>query len=286
MHPSNSFSKRTRNSSRAGGTVQHLVLLATLCLLAGCSAFDDKLRMIPTASIDPSRVLGTNIANYNSTNLPDDIMLYNVDCDGSFQQVSGIGALKPDLYVTIDVSPIVNMALKGNIKKETRNNIVGFMLYLSDRNADIWEGRVYARYKARKAAVGGLSDLASVGAGASALIVPPVAAGLSAASLIISPISDDIDTTFYSGDTVETMLKAVAASRHTYKNTIRNSCTNEIAQYDMFAALDQLRHYDSLVSFRKGLAYAAQLADEQTAKAENAETSNHSTSTPPTTGGQ
>jgi hypothetical protein len=270
MAPPLHFPRRPWASARAGATVQQLLLIAVVSVvLAGCRTIDNDLRMPATSSIDSSAVLGTNIANYNDTNLPYNIRLYNIDPDGSFKVVSGIDALNPDLYVTVDVAPIVNQAVAGQIDKNTRNNLVGFMLYLSDRNTDIWESRVYARYKTRKALVGGLRDLANVGAGASALIIPPVAVGLSAASLIVSPISDDIDTTLYSGDTVETMIKAIAASRHTYKNTIRMHFTNEVAQYDMFFALDQLRHYDSLVSFRKGLAYAASLADKQTTEQDN-----------------
>jgi hypothetical protein len=113
-----------------------------------------------------------------------------------------------------------------------------------------------------------MRDLATAGAGASSLIIPPVAAGLSAFNLFVGTFSDQLDTTLYSKETVETMLKAITASRRTFKNTIRSHFGDPVDKYDMFYALDQVRHYDSLVSFRKGLAYVTALADTQTQKAD------------------
>jgi hypothetical protein len=224
--------------------------------------------MTPTTSIDASRVPGT--PDPPATNLPRGIVLYNIEPNGSICRVSGLSALKPDLFVTVDISTILNSALAGKIDTPARNDITGFLIYLSDRNADIWENRVFAHYKLRTGIIGGTRDLATAGAGASSLIIPPVAAGLSAFNLLVGSISDQLDTTLYSKETVETLIKAITASRRAYKNTIRGHLKNDnMGAYDMFYALDEVRHYDSLVSFRKGLDYVGNLADEATKQADS-----------------
>lgn len=256
-----------------------MVLLAILCALAGCTAVDSDIRMSPTTSIDASHVQGAN--TLSTTNLPGGIVLYDVEPDGSVKQVTGLEALKPDLYVTVDVSPIVNAALVGSINKDARNRLTSFLIYLSDRNADIWESRVFAKYKLRTGIIGGTRDLATAGAGASSLIVPPVAAGLSAFNLFVGSFSDQLDTTLYSKETVETLLKAITASRKTFKNTMKSHYLDATTNYDMFNALDQLRHYDSLVSFRKGLAYVNSLTDQTSQAADAVANSTNVPSKPP-----
>ena len=239
-----------------------LALLPIVASLAGC-AVDNDIRMTPTTSITASQ-----IANSKPVAPGDDIVLYNVSPNGTLTRAADISALNPDLYVTVDVSGLLNEAMNAPLTTEKRNDKVSLLIYLSDRNADVWESRVYARYKLRTGVIGTTRDLATAGAGASSLIVPPVAAGLSAFNLFVGAVSDQVDTTLYSKDTVEALLKAISAARKNFKNKIRAHFDDAYDKYDMFYALDQLRYYDTLVSFRKGIDYASSLADQSAQQAD------------------
>jgi hypothetical protein len=208
----------------------------------------------------------------NSGELPlDGMVIYAVDFDGktihSVPENEGLGS---ELFLTVDISQVLKSGL-GSISVSDERKIISFLLYVSDHNATLWMTRVYALNKARHGLVGGLQDLTTAGSGLSSFVSPASSASLGAASLLIGGASNEIDKYAYDGDTVEVLFKGIEAARAVqYKaivDKLGQSDDTLAKQYDIYTALSDVKEYDSLVSFRKGLEYLASIADATTTQA-------------------
>jgi len=263
--------------SPAHSSIQQVILILGVCVLVGCASVDNALRVPPSSCVRTDHFDGlTNgssgvTADMTNVNGPSaGLVLYAVQEDGrpildshGKATILDAGSLSDQLYVTADVSYVLKNALTsvdGTATEARKERTIRFLIYLSDHNSEVWMNRTFALNKFRKGTVGGIRDLATAGAGASALISPPAAVVLSALNLYGGTVSDQIDTVLYSGDSIETLFKGINASRSQEKAYILSRVTD--TNYDMFSALSDVRFYDSLVSFRKGLAYLSLLADK------------------------
>jgi hypothetical protein len=251
-------------------SVLRTISIVTTCLyLAGCSAVDNVMRAQPSTGF--SSALVKNPAVSGSGTLPLNMVVYAISFDGkTINPVPEEEGLGSELFLTVDISGVIKGGL-NSITVGDERKIINFLLYVSDHNATLWMTRIYALNKARHGLAGGLKDLTTAGSGLSAFLSPPAAASLGAASLLIGGGSDEIDKYIYSGDTIEVLFKGIEAARAVQLKAITDKLAANTGSgandYDIFTALTDVKEYDSLVSFRKGLEYLASIADATTAKA-------------------
>ncbi len=262
---------------RCSGFISVLIVILAVAWLAGCAAVDNVTRVQPSTGISSHLVKNPEIKSNDpeikgsgTLVLQDDpklfLVVYAIDENGkTVHPVPESEGLGSELYLTVDVSQILRAGL-GNVKSEDEKRIIHFLLYVSNHNATLWMTRIYALNKARHGLVGGLKDLTTGGAGLSAFLSPPAAASLGVASLIIGGASNEIDTYVYEGKTIEVLFKGIEAARAVQYKLIIDKLNSD-KSYDIYTALADVKQYDSLVSFRKGLEYLAVLADAKTAEA-------------------
>ena len=270
------------------------VLIGWTILVSGCAAVDNITRTQPSTGF--SSALVEDPQKPGNRTLAFGIVLYSIEFNGktvhSVPENEGLGS---ELFLTADVSSVLKQGLTSSaITGDDERKLIRFLIYVSDHNATIWMNRVYALNKARHGLVNGLKDLTASGSGLAAFLSPPASASLGAASLLIGTASNEIDEYAYSGKTVETLLKGIQASRAVQYKVIQDQLNqSDLSKYDIYTALDDVKLYDSLISFRKGLEYLAQLADATSNSAKTADsqppsgqTPNASTTSGQPTGGQ
>jgi hypothetical protein len=163
-------------------------------------------------------------------------------------------------------------------------------LYRADFNFDTYASRLRTFDRCDASASDTLGMISSATIGSTALVAPPVAAGLAAAKLLAQGKTTDIQKDFLNGDTVDVMQKAMQANRATMEGSInaklfvndgKTSATNAPSatspgtsgpalykSYTMFDVLDDIRKLNEASSIYGTLQNIPHTADSQTQAAE------------------
>ena len=296
-------------------TTSHLTLIAAgSAFLFGCAAIDSDVK-VPSGAYDShllfrpwDNIPSTNFTATAQTNSTPQtyadklnwvMPLMEVD-DSRFLHPKGISVKdsaakdKPPLFLAYDTSKIeaglfeVIFAYDGPLNSPTggeearaRNDLVKRILYRSDCNFDAYASRLRTFEKSDALASDTLDEISTATIGTTALVAPPVAAGLAAGKLLAQGTTKNIEKDFFSGQTADVLLKAMAANRELMKTKIEGklyvSATNAppggaiapYRTYSMFDVLGDVRSLNEASSVYGTLETISQTADNQTQAAQN-----------------
>jgi hypothetical protein len=197
------------------------------------------------------------------------------------------GKDKPPLFLAYDTSrieqgqfdvlfPNDDTTNAGAATARARNELVGRIIYRSNCNFDTYASRLRTFDRGNSLAQDTLDLISTATIGGTALLSPPVAAGLAAGKTVAIGTTQNIQKDLFSGQTVDVMLKAMAANRDEIITTIDGKLytTNAPAaspygSYTMYDVLEDVRTLNEASSVYGTLEAIAgsSSAKSQTAKA-------------------
>jgi hypothetical protein len=250
--------------------------LALSGALTSCAPVENALRAQPSAFI------GTGFATDNTSGaglirtelFGGNVHVFCVEDDGDTQALVPLNegdAFNPSMFVTVDISQLLKTlsdAKSGSVTitesatdlSKRRDDIVKFLIYISDHNCNLYLNRIFALNKTRHAIVGLGKNMVTAGTAGTAFISPPIAAGLGLFNLLGGALSDQIDQNFYSSDTFEALEAVISSTRLAQKKVILDALsanpvddTTGKSKYAIMDALNDIQAYDAMASFRGAL---------------------------------
>jgi hypothetical protein len=294
-------------------TAQNLFLisLGSICIY-GCAAVDSDVK-VPSGAYDSHLLFDTNYCtpdtNLVVTSDPTSaaavlyarrlnwiLPLVEID-DSRFIHPQGSQVKDRDskdkspLYLAYDTSRIErgqfevifptdgpSTNIVGGDQARARNDLAARIIYRSDCNFDTFTSRMRTFQRSDALASDTLGLISTATIGSTALVVPPLAAGLAAGKLLAEGTATNIQKDLLNGDTVDVMLKAMAANRDIIKANItaklyvtqesKKTGLSRYSSYTIFDLLADIRQLNTASSIFGTLETITQTADAQSQAAQ------------------
>jgi hypothetical protein len=164
------------------------------------------------------------------------------------------------LYIAADIGPLLADPYCRNISQKVRNQLISYLLSISDRNCAAFRSRVFANKAGLDTNKNILQDLTTAAAAAATFPFPAAAVALNVANVIVGKTVSQIDATYFSEKTFSAMDDAIVSKRNSLRATIKENSGHSLDDYTIMDALGAVHEYDAVCSIQGGIDELASMA--------------------------
>lgn len=239
-------------------------LAVAATVLVSCGSTERFLR--------PEPAIHMNAGSQLPLVLPDEIKdTVKVRCVGS-RKVSysdGDAGKAQCMYLSADVTNVMQK-LPAYKTKDNRDLLLTLLVSISDQNCATFLARAFANKTGITASRNILSDLATSAAAGTAAGHPAISAGLSVSSLLAGKASENLDRTYYAGQTFQAMEPLILGERDRAKAQILRNMAKDASVYSVIDGISEVRRYDEACSIQRGLLKLSDVAERERTAGETA----------------